>query len=280
MRFFHSFWSKPMSDNHIAPSLVNYATSFAYAKQLGAEVVLHTDTRGAELLSAIPYDEVIIDLNDIEERITRFWAYGKLVATKNEPIESIHIDGDVFLTLQALVPALEQNCDLLVQSEEDASWRFDQSYQLSQYAISQYNLPEGLHIYHPNAYNCGLVRFNNPILKERYLNAYFDIVDYSLEDPMFIKRCDEHKGSQKGTVIPDLIAEQQVPHELAQGYDVKLLLPPPVNTHARKMGYIHLLGKAKYIWWQDVAAKLQEVSQVLYEDIMTSDTFRLYKQLL
>ena len=280
MRFFHTFWSKPMSDDKIAPALVNFATSFAYAKSLGGEVVLHTDSRGAELLSAIPYDEVIIDLDGIEERIKRFWAYGKLVATQNEPIESIHIDGDVFLTSQALVPLLEQNCDLLVQSEEDATWRFDQSYQLSQHAIGQQNIPLGLHLHYPTAYNCGLVKFGNPILKERYLQAYFAIVDSSLADPRFVERCEQLASNRTGAVIPDLIAEQQVLHELAQGYDVRILLPKPVDFNAHKVGYIHLLGHAKYKWWQEVAERLRETDATLYADIMKSETFRLYKQLI
>ena len=280
MRFFHTFWSKPMSDDKIAPALVNFATSFAYAKRLGGEVVLHTDSRGAELLAAIPYDEVIIDLDGMEERIKRYWAYGKLVATQNEPLESIHIDGDVFLTSQALVPILESNCDLLVQSEEDATWRFDQSYQLSQHAIGQQNIPLGLHIHYPTAYNCGLVKFGNPILKERYLQAYFSIVDSSLADPKFTQRCETLATNRTGTIIPDLIAEQQVLHELAQGYNVRLILPPPVEPTAQRLGYIHLLGHAKYKWWEDVAKHLHNTDYALYADIMKSETFRLYKQLI
>lgn len=280
MRFYHTFWTKPMSDDRIAATLVSFAASFAYAKRLGGEVVLHTDTAGAEILSAIPYDEVILDLDGIEDRITRYWAYGKLVATQNEPLESIHIDGDVFLTSQAIIPMLNETPDLLIQSEEDASWRFDQSYQMSQIAVGQANLPDGLHILHPSAYNCGFVKFSNAILKEKYLNAYFSIVDSSLNDPQFVSRCESFAGNRKGTVIPDLIAEQQVLHELAQGYQVKVLLEPPIDPSAERIGYIHLLGRAKIEHWEVVAEMLRDTNYALYEDIINSTTFRFYKQLM
>ena len=72
LRIFHTLWTKPLKEERTPVTLLCYAISFHYAKQMGAEVVLHTDSLGAEMLSFIPYDEVYIDLDDIPDNITRF----------------------------------------------------------------------------------------------------------------------------------------------------------------------------------------------------------------
>ena len=110
LRIFHTLWTKPLKEERTPVTLLCYAISFHYAKQMGAEVVLHTDSLGAEMLSFLPYDEVYIDLDDIPDNITRFWAYGKLYATKQEPLGSVHIDGDVFLRDPQLADYFKTNC--------------------------------------------------------------------------------------------------------------------------------------------------------------------------
>ena len=51
IRIFHTLWTKPLKEERTPVTLLCYAISFYYAKQMGAEVVLHTDSLGAEMLS-------------------------------------------------------------------------------------------------------------------------------------------------------------------------------------------------------------------------------------
>jgi hypothetical protein len=48
------------------------------------------------MLSFIPYDEVITDLNDIPVH-PRLWSAGKFFSLLHENAPIIHIDGDVFI---------------------------------------------------------------------------------------------------------------------------------------------------------------------------------------
>ncbi len=248
LRFFHTFWTKPMRESRITVNMLIFALSYTYARKMGAQIVLHTDQLGKQILKDIPYDEVYTDLEHINSNINKFWAYGKLYATSQEPLGAIHIDGDVFLKNPKLKELFTQQHDLLTQSEEDDKWRLDQTYTLSQQVITQQNLPDYLHINYPNAYNCGVVQFKNQELKDRYLKSYFEIVDKSIKDPTFHERYNYFQTyyQQHGAVIPDIVAEQQILHELAQNYKTATILKGDIYEDAKNKGYIHYLTTVKY----------------------------------
>jgi hypothetical protein len=42
------------------------------------------------------------------------WAYGKFVALKEEPLGSIHIDGDVMITTSKCADSLKGDYDLII----------------------------------------------------------------------------------------------------------------------------------------------------------------------
>lgn len=269
IRIFHTLWTKPMREDRISVTLLCYAISFHYAKQLGAEVVLHTDSFGAELLSFIPYDEVYIDLDNIPQDITRFWAYGKLYATSREPLGSVHIDGDVFLKNPALIDYFKGDFDLVTQSEEGDEWRTDYTYELSQTALLIEDLPHNLHLFYDKSYNCGVVQFNNKSLKKIYLDTYFDTVKRSLEDAAYPgreKRIKERFGKY-GSIIPDIIVEQQFLHELAQGYTTNTILNGDVCQDGIRKGYTHLCTAAKYEMQKELEQMLRELNPAILKQI-------------
>ena len=248
LRIYHTLWTKPLLPERVEVTRLCYAISFHFAKQMNAQVVLHTDDCGKQLLAHIPYDEVITDLNHIPENISRFWAYGKLVATQNEPLCSVHIDGDVFLKNPKLKDYFCHPHDLLVQSEENDKWRTDYTYELTQTAIGITDLPHNLSLFYPLAYNCGVTQFCNNQLKQTYLDAYFRTVQQSLNDPTYSKRVEKilNKYPNKGSIIPDIVPEQQFLHQLSHNYNVQTILQGNIHKDAIRKGYTHLCSAVKY----------------------------------
>ena len=74
---------------------IHFTISAVYAKQNGFNIVLHTDKIGTHYLQHAPYNEIIVDLGTPPED-KRIFAWCKFEAIKNESIDSIHIDSDVF----------------------------------------------------------------------------------------------------------------------------------------------------------------------------------------
>lgn len=276
IRIFHTLWTKPLKEERTPVTLLCYAISFYYAKQMGAEVVLHTDSLGAEMLSFLPYDEVYIDLDDIPDNITRFWAYGKLYATQREPLGSVHIDGDVFLKNPRLADYFRTDCDLITQSEEGDDWRTDYTYELSQFAIGIEDLPNGMHLHYPKSYNCGVVQLNNAKLKKHYLDTYFQAVDLSLSDPTYEDRAAKimDRFSNEGSIIPDIITEQQFLHEIAQEYITDTILVGDIRTDAINKGYTHLCTAAKYEMQTEIEDLLRELDTKLLNKVRGSKFYK------
>lgn len=276
IRIFHTLWTKPMRDDRIPVTLLCYAISFHYARKLGTQIVLYTDSDGADMLSFLPYDEVYLCLNGIPHDITRFWAYGKLYATSCEPLGSVHIDGDVFLKNPALKDYLKGGFDLVTQSEEGEDWRTDYTYELSQAAINIEDLPNGVHLYYPQSYNCGVVQFNNAELKRVYLDTYFRTVALSLHDKSYNRRADmlREKFGKKGSIIPDVVAEQQFLHELAKGYSTTTLLTGDVRQDGIRKGYTHLCTAAKYKMQKELEQMLGEINAPLLNQIKNNSYYQ------
>lgn len=280
IRIFHTLWTKPLREDRIPVTLLCYAISLHYAKQMAAEVVLHTDSFGAELLSMLPYDEIYIDLDAIPENIKRFWAYGKLFATSKEPIGSVHIDGDVFLKDPSLIRYFQTDDDLVTQSEEGEQWRTDYTYELSQAAINLDYLPNDVGLYYPLSYNCGVVQLNNPKLKDIYLDTYFRTVERSLADTTYDERVKLIKGcfGNRGSIIPDIVAEQQFLHELALDYKTSTILSGDVRTDGIRKGYTHLCTAAKYEMQNDIEALLQQINPDLLQKIKKHRYYKPYSK--
>lgn len=249
LRIYHTLWTAPMTKEKVRATQLCFATSFIFAKQMGATVVLHADSAGAAMLSTIPYDEVYVDLNELPHGIAPFWAFGKLYATAREPIGAMHIDGDVFLKNPKLSLLFDGNYDLLVQCEEGETWRSDETYQYSQRAVDAKNIMKGLRIDYPLAWNCGVTQFMNAELKEIYTKMYFETVNRVLHDNEYPSRVkDILRGEVNGSIIPDVIVEQQCLHEITsiRKDRVKCILNGDIQDDALKKGYTHLLSTAKY----------------------------------
>lgn len=252
MRVIHSLWSKPLLknrwflENQFKKSLYLYALSFLYLKERGFEVVLHTDDLGKELLSKIPYDAVHTTLNDLKNTHQKFWAAGKIKSLENEDLGVIHIDGDVFLKSDKILPLFKQKYDVLTQMVEGGVL-FEKGYkpQMPYFDNALKNVTIEGYGYTDKAYNCGVLSFKNTELREQFVWNFETMVGECIRDVdiMF---------NMNGNLEPNIILEQ---HQLAgltelKGYTPKFLLDlektPHLQNAAKEIGYVHAWGKRKY----------------------------------
>lgn len=283
MRFVHSLSTRPLGiqlyDSNALQRLVGnilyYALSLAYLKRLHQEVVLYTDTLGERLLGHLPYNKIYVTLDDMPEEISpRFWASAKMHAMSQEPIESVHIDGDVFIKDQKLIDLIENSdWDLLVQMyehdyfspgyyKEFPFWKKDKDF-----------LKEnGINIDVYGAYNTGILGFRNQELKDTFLNLYKKLAinhskvywDELLTNP---------------DLTPDLVTEQTAIYQLSKDYKVKLLIDPKSDQTIREvcnnLGYQHVITMYKYKQLDKCIEMLKQISPEIY-----NKTYKLCRNIL
>jgi len=251
-RVYHSFWSKPLLqqrfgrpvDKQLESTLLFTTIGVIAAKRLGIEIVLHTDDYGAKLFEHVPYDEVYLTLNghDID---AQFWASGKMIALQHEPLGSCHLDLDAWIKgAKCRDVVFGSTKDLIVQSAENAfdvyepnkKFVFDHGHVNISGYIDMKQARKSV-----EAYNCGLVRINNPQLKDKYLQLYWKIIhELDRKQP---------PGLHEKYCIPDLVAEQWLLFQLCKqhGFHVECICDGfNQDAKARDIGYAHLISEQKY----------------------------------
>lgn len=272
MRFVHSLNTDPIfvKDMYGIPTyyrlvgtLIYSAMSLCWVKCWGHEIVLHTDTAGKKLLGFLPYDEIHLTLDEMKGAHVhpRFWAAAKMFAMENEPLGSIHIDNDVFIKRKKAYDLIEQDdSDLMVQEYESGD-NYDMFTKVYDTHV-QFLSDKGVDINLAGAFNTGILRFNNPELKDMFIRTYKDIVAHVSELSSGFLDNDDPDG------IPDLIAEQKLIHQMCgkHGYKVFELLGETrnVSTWAHDIGYQHLLTSMKYTKLEKVLEMLSQVCPMVY----------------
>ena len=274
MRLVHSLWTKPMfnnarevkSDKQIITTLWCHASSVAYAKKLGLPILLHADDFARKLLDYLPYDE-IIPLNVPEYAPTCLWAAGKFFALQNMELQDVHIDGDVFIKTHLLAMRIEHgisHSDLIIQSIEDEDHTLNGYYTNCAKLADKYNIEflNGANNNHTPAYNCGLVGFNNQVLKDEYLQNYLHCHQQIANNQEAIEECLKQK------IWPDLLFEQKNLYDIAIGYDVFNVLGTGKEAYrsALMYGYQHILGNTKWSMLNDIKKQLYAVDPKIFKE--------------
>jgi hypothetical protein len=280
LRLCHSFWTRPFAEGgkdggqdvpvrrRLASNVWLYALSAVFARLSGAEIVLHTDTAGKNLLGFIPYNRVYLTL-DSHDYDPRFWASGKITAQEAEPPGSIHIDGDVFIKSKNTVDTGRfAGSDLIVQSVESAGGSLYGAAIDGARDVLKTRDPGLFAIFDPGrwaAYNCGVVGFNNQRLKDDYTAGYKRLYELLRND-----------GPYQNVPCPDLALEQAWLHRIAARHDsnVYCLIGPDNNSgDAKRIRFTHLIGQAKYD--AGVIARVGETLNRLAPDIYAACAGRI-----
>lgn len=244
MKIIHSFYANDNASIYgLFLHISCYALSCLYAKRAGFEIELHCNKKAFDFFKDIPYDNIIIDLDNIKEDLQipdEFYAFTKFIVMKEQPLGNIHIDGDVFLINENFKDLLKfDEYDVIVQSIENMNNGYGYLWEGSSKSFSECEYPEWADRICNSMYNCGVIGFNNQELKDYYFDMYWKMIDRYKENG--IKRFDS---------VPDIIIEQQFLKDYCEykGYNVKLLLDTDdIQGSAKKLKYSHLIGDYKRV---------------------------------
>ena len=253
MRFAHSFWSKPLLNNRfnkytelMPVTLIDYAYSFCCVKQFGHTIRLFADKIGAEMLSFIPYDEVVI-LDNLDNENIHFAAQIKFEAFKRMDLDEIHIDGDLFMKKAEVFEILESiHTDVLYSFYEPSVYTVGPKQEHADY----YKRIKNALIINKNYFkppydidsshldytwpNTSLIRFGNQELKDKYIKQY-----YYYKNVL--------KNYEFGNAWPDIWIEQKHLDKLIQtGYSSRPIVygfpSTTANNYGVFIGFVHLGG--------------------------------------
>lgn len=263
MDFVHSFWSKPSlnyrwcinNKNAIISNIWYYSLSVAYLKRLKQNIVLYTDSFGNECLNHIPYDKIYLTLEEKIDKNTPpiMWACGKFYALNEEPLSSVHIDGDVFIKEEKCLEIITgEKYDLLVQNEEYTN--NSGIYIKENKRIQHLDYPFYLDRIYGKSYNTGIIRFSNNDLKKKFLDNYFYFNEQIIHDNVIKKMWDLDRN-----ISPDIVVEQLFLHQLSHNFKTICLV-----DFIDYQSYQHVIGKKKYQYLDNCKATLKFINEDLY----------------
>jgi len=273
MKLVHSLWSQPLLDSapvdrqtKAVTMLWCYASSVAFAKNHQQHIRLYADEYAADMLSFLPYDDVL-PLDVPAGTPSNFWAAGKFSAYAQMKPGDVHIDGDVFLQTRGVIQLLEyaaSKYDLLVQCIENDGNCNGGAYDAVVDLLNKYGItydgekfPKFAH-----AFNTGLIGFNDLRLREKYVMLYFDAMEGIQRQPELLA------GLKEASAAPDIVLEQQTLCGLAERdhCSVYSLLGAGSFSflYSSAVGYQHLLGDAKTSLLHATIQQLYEVDPEIF----------------
>ena len=258
MQLVHSFYTRHLDEKSFFIHCLCFVLSCIYAKKSGFLINLHTDKRGYEYLNMCPYDNIFVDLDDIDLPAPKLFAAVKFKVMEKYPLGVIHIDGDVFLKKQELQDLIKFNeYDVIVQSIE-APPLYGGGWKESASTLDRCEYPDWANRECNIMFNCGVVGINNLELKKLYFDTYWD---------MYGQYC---KNGIIKPSVPDLVIEQQFLYDICKNkkYKFKCLIDGNhPSKSANKIGYQHLLGSAKNKEYLQIIKKIKELDLNIYQKL-------------
>lgn len=276
MRFVHSFNSTPIFFRHfpipefyrLISQIIFAANSMAWVKHHGHKIVLHTDSFGKMFFEHLPYDEIYTTLDEIpiNEVHPIFWACGKMWAMEKEPLNSIHIDTDVILYKPLIYDIIEnklKNSDIIVQNfEKDIK---DNYINHCLYIFENDNEFNLLDVNNIQAFNTGVMGFNNQQLKNDFIHKYKQCV-------FFLTNKYGDLFSEKIELIPDLLTEQMGLCQITlQGNYKPSYLLDSLGIEIKDyplIGYNHILTNMKVFRTKEFLEQLKHLNSTIYKETM------------
>jgi hypothetical protein len=274
LTFVHTFYSEPLFKKKfysikdaLGIILWNYAYSLSCVKKYGYKIKLYTDEVGKEILSFLPYDDIIV-LTDYKSS-EHFAASFKFYALEKCELGDILIDGDCFLVNKEMF-------DFILNNDKDVLYSFyeindnildlfgkenrerQEKYYSNMLNILElkkdeikYELPKLYTLEYPNT---SFLQIKNQELKDEYIKQYFYHKDLFID-------------SDFGETWPDIIFEQYFLKKIIEkhNYTKRAIISkyPEGSEEDRKLGFIHL-GAEKPKLLENVKECELEIDRNLY----------------
>lgn len=241
-RIVHSFLKYPQcSGLKLISNLACFTLSCIYIKRhKDFKAILYADKWTVDTMQKIgaPYDEFHI-IAPPKYPHSNIYAYPKFIAMAQEPLGSIHIDGDVFIWGNNMESLLNfDGYDVICQNVETytnmgAKW----AWELARKECLKCIYPKWARRECISMFNCGVIGINNQKLKDEYFEMYWHMLE-------------QYKTKHINNAgVPDIIFEQQFLMDYCKynNYKVKFLLDEhDLVKSAKSIGYLHLIGDTKY----------------------------------
>lgn len=273
-RFIHTLWTKPFVErgesDKLEMQVYLYALSLSYLLHLDCEVVLYTDKLGADKLGMLPYTEIHDDLDErIPEDISHvYFACCKAYALMNEPLGTVHIDGDVFIKSRVCLDRIfNHGCDVVVQGTEYFVMDNNvMAFGLLDKVLYKTPLSDGILYPEVHDFNVGVLGFFNEEAKGKYIDNYLKLMSAANKTipPKTFQVTESYFAA------PDLVLEQGQLYWLCKknNYTVQILLDGASwnirRIQAIELGYTHLLCNAKYQKIEQVKKRLETTFPDMY----------------
>lgn len=261
----YSNWSKPNgtdfagfnSDEAFANSL---HLSVLCSKRWFEEVELVTDVKGKKLIEKykIPFDNVIVCLDDYNHIRAEHWSIGKMIACSLQESPFMHIDNDVFWFKRPQERLLIADC--CFQNYENADY-FDYNKQRPA-AMASCPIRE-IDYSNTKALNGGIIGFNRLDVIPEWLELAFRYIDWF----------DKNESLNSWCNLSSIMFEQYHIYQLLKkrDYDISVICYDYAmsetdchkkqisNMLADEYGYTHLISGVKRNPWYEkkVKAKLE-----------------------
>lgn len=207
----HSFCSCKCNDFELFVQSCYFIASCLYARHSGFRISLYTDERFEDVVKFAPYEKIhVVDfkLNNPSDKLLHST---KITALENEPLGTIHIDGDVFLKnkiLKSLMNFDDAGCIVRTIDIVDDSNMVSQTINdLSSIAYHPYMSREMSKVC-----DCSIIGFNNESLKNEWISGYSNMMNNITEN-----------GTSFGLFSrPDKVMEGKLIHDICKFLRIKI----------------------------------------------------------
>lgn len=267
IRIVHSFRGKKSNNfedkNWLAVNACLYGLSALLCKKHGYYIKLYCDDMFYKYLKDTGiedlYDEIDLSVNNYPLPPKGIYADTKFRAMQNEPIGTVHLDGDVLLfNKNILNNIIHTPFDVLIQHKETKKNCSGTFWYESTQSLKNCDKPNWVNPVCNEMYNCGVVCIKNEKLKQEYFDTYWKMYN---------------EYSKKGAIdsnmpsVPDIIIEQQYLVDLCKyrEYKVRTILPELyVHETAKNLGYSHLIGSGKFHHFTKVLKVIYKYNKEIY----------------
>jgi hypothetical protein len=226
-------WDK---GNKLKESIYMTALSILYCHLWYKDIELYVDETAYKFLYMLPCRVTVMPSTQNKE----LWMKSKINAIQKQTRPFVHLDTDVFIKQK-----INFNFEEVLLERKEVDYHVHYKKQVNFFNQYTQNIP----FWQANlghSYSCGIIGFNDLILRNEFVKAYYDMEEIYLEQQKKFMPL-KQEGYE-----PCIILEQYSLASLLHYNDIKPSLLLKGNNlseqrkHANEIGYAHLYGIKKY----------------------------------